>query len=153
MAISGMGVRRHLTALAADFSTHTGSHVHRHIQAPLPQLTAEQELVLYRVAQEALTNTARHADATEVHLSLRGDADTVQLRVHDDGHGLRPGREGAGIPGMRERALLVGGDLTIGAATESGGTVECGLGTLADEASAISTTPITPKGSIRTIQV
>lgn len=111
--LQDLGLVSALTSLAADFSTHTGSYVHRHIQPRLPQLTAEQELVLYRVAQEALTNTARHADATRVNLALTGDDDTVELRVTDDGLGLRPDQEGAGIRGMKERALLVGGDLTI----------------------------------------
>jgi len=111
--LEDLGLVSALTALAADFSTHTGSRVHRHIQTPLPQLTAEQELVLYRVAQEALTNTARHADATSVELALTGHDDAVELSVTDDGQGLRPDQEGAGIRGMKERALLVGGDLTI----------------------------------------
>jgi two-component system sensor histidine kinase UhpB len=120
--LQDLGLVSALTALAADFSAHTGSQVHRHIQTPLPPLTAEQELVVYRVAQEALTNTARHAHATAVNLTLTGSDDTVALRVADDGHGLRPDQEGAGIRGMRERALLVGGDLTIQARPGTPGT-------------------------------
>jgi len=111
--LQDLGLVSALTALAADFSTHTGGYVHRHIQTPLPELSAEQELVLYRVAQEALTNTARHANATTVDLALTGDKDSVELVVTDDGQGLGPDHEGAGVRGMKERALLVGGDLTI----------------------------------------
>lgn len=120
--LQDLGLVSALTALAADFSTHTGPPVHRHIQTPLPQLTAEQELVLYRVAQEALTNTARHANATAVDLALTSHNDTVELRVTDDGHGLHPDQEGAGIRGMKERALLVDGHLTIHTTPRTPGT-------------------------------
>ena len=120
--LQDLGLVSALTALATDFITHTGSHVNRHIQTPLPLLSAEQELVLYRVAQEALTNTARHAHATAVDLTLSGDDDTVELCIIDDGGGLLLEQEGAGIRGMRERALLVGATLAIRPRTETSGT-------------------------------
>jgi two-component system sensor histidine kinase UhpB len=70
---------------------------------------------VYRVAQEALTNVARHAHATHVELSLRPEGDDVVLRVHDDGDGLPSGATGSshGIRGMRERALLIGARLRL----------------------------------------
>ncbi len=120
--LQDLGLVSALTALATDFTTHTGSHVNRHIQTPLPHLSAEQELVLYRVAQEALTNTARHAHATALNLTLTVDDDTVELSIVDDGRGLLLEQEGAGIRGMRERALLVGANLTIGTRSETPGT-------------------------------
>jgi two-component system sensor histidine kinase UhpB len=70
--------------------------------------------VLYRVAQEGLTNTARHAGASRASLVLERTPTGVQLRVADDGRGLRGAAEGAGIRGMRERALLVGARLRVG---------------------------------------
>jgi two-component system sensor histidine kinase UhpB len=73
------------------------------------------ELVLYRIAQESLTNALRHSEAGSVTVSLEGDADSVTLRVADDGKGM-PAQlpvGTAGIAGMRERALLAGGRLTI----------------------------------------
>ena len=65
---------------------------------------------VYRVAQESLTNVARHAQATAVLLSLEGGIGSVVLRVVDDGRGFDGGHaEGGGLRGIRERALIVGG--------------------------------------------
>ena len=73
------------------------------------------ELVLYRIAQESLTNALRHSHARSVTVSLEADAESVTLRVADDGQGMSEQlpRGTAGIAGMRERVLLVGGRLTI----------------------------------------
>jgi two-component system sensor histidine kinase UhpB len=73
------------------------------------------ELVVYRIAQEGLTNALRHSGAGSVTLSLKADMKTVTLRVADDGKGMpaQLPRGTAGIAGMRERALLVGGRLSI----------------------------------------
>jgi two-component system sensor histidine kinase UhpB len=79
-------------------------------------LEDDGQLVVYRVAQEALSNVARHSGATRVTVSLRRRADGgVQLDVTDDGRGFAfdESESGLGIAGMRERALLVGGELTI----------------------------------------
>ncbi len=84
------------------------------------------ELVIYRVAQESLTNVARHAQATEVLLSLERGNHSVVLRVIDNGHGFGRGHaEGGGLRGIRERALIVGGAAAIGAGP--GGGVEVRL--------------------------
>jgi two-component system sensor histidine kinase UhpB len=87
----------------------------------LPPLGSAAELVIYRIAQEGLTNIARHADAHHAELSLTTDGQSVVLRVGDDGRGMNGAAEGAGIRGMRERAILVGADLAIGAG-QAGGT-------------------------------
>jgi two-component system sensor histidine kinase UhpB len=118
--LEDLGLVSALTALAADYSTHTGLVVRRRFDTALPPLDGERELVLYRVAQESLTNVARHADAGSVELRLRRTAGGVELRVDDDGRGIGPAREGAGIRGMRERALLVGAGLDIGPAPGGG---------------------------------
>ncbi|MEU4981933.1 HAMP domain-containing sensor histidine kinase [Streptomyces sp. NPDC021969] len=107
-----LGLASALRSLAAEF-THHGLTVQHHIPGDLPPLAPEDELVLYRVAQEGLTNTARHADAARAALTLRplpGDAG-VELLVRDDGTGLGTAAEGAGIRGMRERALLIGAEI------------------------------------------
>ena len=81
----------------------------------LPELSSDAELVIYRVAQEALTNIIRHADASRAEVELTATEATVRLRVIDDGAGpRRDARAGSGIQGMRERAMLVGGRLTVG---------------------------------------
>ncbi|WP_228984544.1 sensor histidine kinase, partial [Streptomyces sp. DH12] len=61
----------------------------------------------YRIAQEGLTNAARHAEARRVEVTLRGTDPGVVLEVADDGRGIGAAREGAGLRGMRERALLI----------------------------------------------
>ena len=124
--LEDLGLVSALAALATDFSTHTGAHVHRRFDAGLPTLTADAELVIYRVAQEALTNAARHANADTVELALRSEGDTVVLRVADNGCGLQGDvlEDGAGLRGMQERALLVNGHLAVGRRV-GGGTEVC----------------------------
>jgi two-component system sensor histidine kinase UhpB len=111
-----LGLVSALKALTAE----TGLTVRQSFDKNLPALDAETELVVYRVAQEGLTNTARHAQASEVELSLRGHPSEVELRLRDNGRGMRDNAEGAGIRGMRERALLVGAELAVGPATPGG---------------------------------
>jgi two-component system sensor histidine kinase UhpB len=110
--LEDLGLLSALAALATDFSANTGVHVRRGFSPGLPDLDPEPELVVYRVAQEALTNVARHAEAGLVQISLSAHGSGVLLQVIDDGRGLS-GQEGAGIRGMRERALLVGADLNV----------------------------------------
>jgi signal transduction histidine kinase len=90
------------------------------------RLPPEIELALYRIAQEAISNARRHGAASHVSLILERAPGTAQLEVIDDGHGFPPqsirpaaGR-GEGLPGMRERASLLGGRLTIDSAPGSG---------------------------------
>ncbi|MFF0341410.1 histidine kinase [Kribbella sp. NPDC004875] len=111
--LEDLGLQSALAALATEFSEH-GMHVRRITSPGLPALGEERELVIYRVAQEALTNAARHAQARSVHLSLQRQGPAVVLAVDDDGTGLRGAEEGTGIRGMRERALLIGAELTVG---------------------------------------
>ncbi|WP_079166438.1 HAMP domain-containing sensor histidine kinase [Streptomyces oceani] len=119
--LEDLGLVSALTSLATDLSAHSGVTVRRHFE-PRPSATSQEtELVLFRVAQEGLTNIARHADATEVDLRLAGGPEGTTLRIRDNGRGTGDSPEGAGIRGMRERALLVGGDLAVGPAP-SGGT-------------------------------
>lgn len=118
--LDDLGLASALAALASDFTSHTGVRVVRNHAPGLPALTREAELVIYRVAQEALTNVARHADARSAELSLSGQGDGVVLRVVDDGSGVRGRPEGAGIRGMRERALLIGARLSIEGRTGGG---------------------------------
>ncbi len=118
--LEDLGLISALTALTTDFATHTGLRVTRHFDSPLPSLDPQAELVLYRVAQEGLTNVARHAEAERVELSLRRSAASVVLSISDDGHGSGIFREGAGIRGMRERALLVGATLDIASGAGKG---------------------------------
>jgi two-component system, NarL family, sensor histidine kinase UhpB len=80
------------------------------------------QLVVYRVAQEALSNALRHASAENVRVALLREDGEVELRVGDDGRGFsfEQAARGLGIAGMRERALLVGGDLRVESRPELG---------------------------------
>ena len=96
--LEDLGLISALTSLTTEFATHTGLRVTRRFETDLPALDPETELVLYRVAQEALTNAARHAEADQVEVSLRHTDDGVVLSVADDGRGTGVAREGAGHP-------------------------------------------------------
>ncbi|MEU4578819.1 histidine kinase [Nonomuraea sp. ATR24] len=114
--LEDLGLISALNALAADFP---GVPVTRRLDARLPPLGGEAELVVYRIAQEGLTNVARHAGASRVELSLVRRPGGVLLSIVDDGRG-GPIHEGAGIIGMRERALLIGARLSIEHPPEGG---------------------------------
>ncbi|MET7526227.1 HAMP domain-containing sensor histidine kinase [Streptomyces sp. NPDC005248] len=114
-----LGLTSALKALANEF-TGSALTVRHHIDADLPPLSRDTELVLYRVAQESLTNAARHAGASRVELTVRRTPAGVELRVRDDGRGINGAPEGAGISGMRERALLIGAGLSLDAARDGG---------------------------------
>jgi two-component system, NarL family, sensor histidine kinase UhpB len=119
--LDDLGLPSALVVLTEQFRGRTGIELERRLHTGLPDLDSEVELVLYRVAQESLTNVAVHSHASRAALALRGDGDSVTLSVTDDGVGIDRVREGNGIRGMRERALLVGATLEIGSA-EGGGT-------------------------------
>jgi two-component system sensor histidine kinase UhpB len=111
-----LGLVSALTELARTFARVSGLEVDHHFARDLPPVTPETELALYRIAQESLTNIARHARANRVAMSLESGRESVVLRVVDDGRGFANGLapEGhGGLRGMRERALLVGATLTI----------------------------------------
>jgi two-component system sensor histidine kinase UhpB len=120
-ALEDLGLQSALSALATSFGEHAGLQIDRRLQRVGP-LSEEQELVVYRVAQEALTNIARHARARHVELSLGEASGKVTLRVSDDGRGIPPDAltSATGIRGMRERAMLIGAQLTIGTSDQGG---------------------------------
>ena len=130
-ALDELGLQSALLAPATGVATSAGIEVVRTLDRDLA-LTPEQELVIYRVAQEGLTNVVRHAGASRVELLLERTAEgDVSLTVRDDGVGLRDDADqhANGIRGMRERALLVGGTLTVRRARPSGTEVQLHLPT------------------------
>lgn len=130
-ALDELGLQTALAALAERISEHGGLPVVHRLDGNLPELGPAAELVIYRVAQESLTNVLRHADASQAVLTLRGDAEGVTLQVTDDGRGLDASQPGAGIQGMRERALLV--DAALGIRTSPQGGTEVRLEVPYDE--------------------
>jgi two-component system, NarL family, sensor histidine kinase UhpB len=114
-ALDDLGLVNALIALSNRIGAQDGPVVERELQSRLPELSPDVELVIYRIAQESLTNALRHSEARSVTLSLAAAGETLTLTVTDDGKGMPPRLPSgtAGISGMRERALLVGGRLSI----------------------------------------
>jgi two-component system sensor histidine kinase UhpB len=113
-ALDELGLQSALLALCTDVADHSGIVVTRNLERDLP-LNTEQELVIYRVAQESMTNVVRHAQAAHVDVSLTREDGGVLLTISDDGVGLPPDAHASatGLLGMRERALLVGAEISI----------------------------------------
>lgn len=117
-----LGLIDALVALAASVEADHGLIVARELPRELG-LSGEGELVVYRVAQEALANAARHATATRAWLTVVEHDGVLVLEVGDDGRGIPDGVEaGIGIGGMRERARLAGAALEIGPGPDGRGT-------------------------------
>lgn len=109
-----------LESYAQQFAYRTGIAVRVDCPAPMERLAPEMETTLFRIAQEALTNCAKHAQAGSVRISLVRDDWRVTLGVEDDGRGFVPDglgrdgqRPGQGLLAMRERAEFAGGALSI----------------------------------------
>jgi two-component system sensor histidine kinase UhpB len=119
-----LGLVSALTELSRKFADQSGIRVDRRFAEELPPLSDEAEIAVYRVAQESLTNVARHADAKRVEVTLQPGVDSVVLRIADDGRGLPDTATSPnghnGLRGMRERAILVGGVLAIKRSDEGG---------------------------------
>ena len=110
-----------------DFSDQTGIQAAFNVRGQAPRLSPDQQLVVYRVTQEGLSNVAQHSGANRVDVELSFIGRTV-LRITDDGKGFLSRREGGlGLSGMRERALLVGGHLSIWSGKGHGTRVELTL--------------------------
>lgn len=114
-ALDALGLVGSISGLASDLEKLSGVYVQRSFLAGLPELSRDGELVVYRVAQEALTNVARHAGATTCVVRLFPVKEHLVLEVSDDGvGGAADAIWGAGLQGMHERAALVGGVLDVG---------------------------------------
>jgi two-component system sensor histidine kinase UhpB len=114
-ALDDLGLPSALSVLAKRFSERLGLEVCERIAQDLPALPPDTELVVYRVAQEALTNVARHSASSRAELVLERHQARLILTVSDDGLGLPSGQiAGTGMRGMRERATLIGARLQIG---------------------------------------
>jgi two-component system sensor histidine kinase UhpB len=122
--LSDLGLASALAALSDGFGRRAGVRVERQIETPIPPLGGEAELAVYRIAQEALTNVARHAESDTAQLTVSSDARQLRLTVRDHGRGLPNGHapDGNGVRGMRERAGLIGARLTIARPIQGDGT-------------------------------
>jgi two-component system, NarL family, sensor histidine kinase UhpB len=116
-----LGLQSALRSLCTTLGAAPRLRVERRLELGDAKLTPEVELAVYRVAQESLTNVMRHADATAVLLSLQRVDGALRLVVRDDGRSIDGERDaGAGLAGMQERALHIGGRLTVHGAPGGG---------------------------------
>jgi two-component system sensor histidine kinase UhpB len=117
-----LGLVSALKSLATRFTEQAGLQLEWDFARRLPPLASDVELAIYRVAQESLTNVARHAGASRVWMSLHPGHGSVVLRVVDDGSGLngQPSGDGGGLRGMRERAVMIRAALAIKPARTGG---------------------------------
>ncbi len=119
--LEDLGLHGALSMLLNEFAVrHPGVKVRRHLDGPFRGLTERTELALYRVAEEALSNAGRHARCQRVEVRLEREGDVVVLCVRDDGVGMGPATDRTGIMGMRERAALAGGRLTVAPGSRCG---------------------------------
>jgi two-component system sensor histidine kinase UhpB len=120
-ALDELGLWSALAALAERVSDQSGVRIRRRLDGSLPELSGEAELVIYRIAQEALTNVVRHAGADEAELVLERRSRELVLRVVDAGRGLPTNAgDGVGLRGMRERAAMVAAELSVADRDEGG---------------------------------
>src|SRR5919109_1833960 len=130
-ALDDHGLIAALASQVADFGDRTGIRATFRRHGSIPPISDEAQLVLYRVTQESLSNVAQHSAARHVDVELSFVGRTV-LRVRDDGTGFTTpptnGRARLGLSGMRERALLVGGSLTVFSEPGDGTTIELTMG-------------------------
>jgi len=123
-ALDDLGLVNALIALCSRVERQGELRIEHDLPGHLPPLGPEADLVVYRIAQEALTNALRHARASRVDVTLAARGERVVLTVRDDGRGLPdPLGPTVGLAGMRERALLVDAELDVRSEPGAGVTV------------------------------
>jgi two-component system sensor histidine kinase UhpB len=127
-AVLDHGLLPALHSQVRDFGERTGMRASFASRGAVPKLTPEQQLAIYRVTQESLSNIAQHAKARSVEVELSFVGRTL-LRISDDGRGFAGDENsGLGLLGMRERALLAGGKLSVYSRPGEGTRVELAVG-------------------------
>lgn len=123
--LDDFGLDASLRWLAEGFSQRTGIHV-EYVSAGVPRIGGEEETHLFRIAQEALTNVSRHAQATYVRMELEQAGDALSLTVSDNGQGFSGSKTqtGLGLVGMRARSRASDGTLTVSSSPGKGVTIK-----------------------------
>jgi len=131
IALDDLGLGAALRTQIADFGRRAGIETTLALpQAGLEDLDSDEQLVVYRVVQEGLSNVAQHAGARNVRVDVERRGEGTVVRVADDGEGFTSGEQpnGLGLTGMRERAVLAGGRLDVSSSPGAGTTIELRLG-------------------------
>jgi two-component system sensor histidine kinase UhpB len=136
-ALDDLGLSAALAGHVSDVERQSGIAARFEGAASLGHIPAEVQIVVYRVAQEALSNAVRHSGAERLRVRLARDGDEIELRIDDDGRGFTfdQASGGLGLAGMRERALLVGGDLRVTSRPSEGTSVRLRVPIERDDAS------------------
>jgi PAS domain S-box-containing protein len=128
--LDDLGLIPALHSFVQLFSKRTHISVHLKVFAEVEQLDATRRTVLFRVAQEALTNVSRHAHASRVDVSIQKLAGGICMKIKDNGKSFQvermirsPGRKHLGLLGMRERLEMVGGSFDVESAPGKGTTI------------------------------
>ncbi|MCF6248154.1 MAG: PAS domain S-box protein [Desulfobacula sp.] len=126
--LDDLGLSDALESLLSDFENRSNvSCVYKY--NPIPDINDTIATALYRIGQEAVTNSLKHSCATTISVELKPDAEGIVLTIEDDGNGFDPKSDneptGFGLEGMKERANLVGGKLEISSQTNLGTTICC----------------------------
>jgi len=111
--LDDVGLCAALRAHVSAFGARTGVACTLDIPDFEPAVSSEERTALFRIAQESLTNVARHAEASSASVSVKEDGPVLRLTVSDDGRGLDGAAPGFGVRGMAERATLLGGTLAV----------------------------------------
>ena len=145
LMLDDLGLKAAIEWLAHGWAQRAGVKVKLHLGAADPDVDDAGRIALYRMVQEALTNIARHARATEVCIELKHGRGELLLTVMDNGVGFDEAsmfREGShGLMGIRERAYMLGGTLEIGNSARGGGRVSVRLPLRARRARARASAP------------
>ena len=129
--LDDLGLIPALHSFVKTFSKRTHLHVNLKVFAGVEKLDSNKRTILYRVAQEALNNVARHAQASRVEVGIQKLASSIGMKIHDNGKSFNAdgvlktkGRKRLGLLGMRERLEMVGGTFCIQSAPGQGTTIE-----------------------------
>ncbi len=131
--LDDLGLNAALRSLCSEFEERTGIEVQLEAETFGKVLPPGVELTIYRIAQEALNNVQKHADAKHVRISLVRDVKSVRMKIADDGKGFdqtQPGnrtKSGWGLANMRQRALLFGGNVLVKTASAGGTQIELSI--------------------------
>jgi two-component system NarL family sensor kinase len=127
--LDDFGIDAALRSLTDSFAVRTGIQVNYESNVHGERLPDETETALFRIAQEALTNIARHSNASTVWIALGNQGKSVSMKIRDNGKGFtmsgkRPASGGLGLAGMQTRAHGCGGNLKVSAAEGKGVEIE-----------------------------
>jgi PAS domain S-box-containing protein len=125
--LDDLGLPAALEWQAHEFQTRTGIGCDFVAEADVSDLAPERATAIFRICQEALTNVARHAEATQVHIRLWEEQNQLRLEVQDNGRGISTSEtahlRSFGLLGMQERAFLLGGEFQLTGSPTHGTTV------------------------------